>query len=198
VYLEKMSKNMAQPTEPEAKAFFEQNRAQYATPETIHLSHILVKTEKEAKAALDKIKKGEKFADVAKQVSICPSKGKGGDLDWLPRGSLLPEIEEVAFSMQNGQIQGPVKSKFGYHILLVEDKKPAQEISFEEVKDRVLEQLQYQRQQEQYEKLADTLRKKMNVQITADTAPAPAQTMPASGQPAGPPAGPAPAPGPKN
>jgi peptidyl-prolyl cis-trans isomerase C len=159
------------------------------------LHHILLKTEAEAKKALDRVKKGEKFGDVATQVSICPSKAKGGNLDWLPKGSLVKEIEDVAFTMKNGEIKGPVQSKFGYHILLLEDKKPAQESSYDQVKDYIIEQLKFQKQQEQYEKLAESLRKKMNVQVmmapAASNDPgAPQQPATAAPAPAGPARGP--------
>ncbi len=165
LYLDQMSKDLPAPTEAEAKENYEKNKAQYATPESIHLHHILVATEKESKDVLDRLKKGEKFADVATQVSICPSKVKGGNLDWLPRGSLVPEIEEVAFSMKDGQVTGPVKSKFGYHVLLLQEKKAPQENSFDQVKEYIIEQVRFQKQQEHYEKLADTLKKQMKVQV---------------------------------
>jgi peptidyl-prolyl cis-trans isomerase C len=176
--LDKMTKNVPEPTEADAKKYFEQNKTEFSTPESIKLHHILVENEKEAKDVLARLKKGEKFADLASQVSICPSKAKGGDLDWMPKGSLVPEIEEVAFKMKKGQIEGPVKSKFGYHILYLEDSKPAEEASFDQVKDYILEQIKYQKQQEQYEKVADSLRKKMNVQILLpeDTAKPPTAT----------------------
>jgi peptidyl-prolyl cis-trans isomerase C len=165
IYLDRMGKDLPVPSGQDASQYFEKFKDQFTTPESVHLRHILVNTEKEAKSVLERLKKGEKFADIAGQVSICPSKAKGGDLDWLPRGSLVPEIEDVAFSIKNGQITGPVKSKFGYHILLVEDKKPAQEGSFDMAKDYIFEQLKFQAQQDNYEKLTDSLRKKMNVQI---------------------------------
>lgn len=163
--LDKLTKDTPAPTEADAKKYFEQNKTEFSTPESIKLHHILLENEKDAKQVLARLKKGEKFADVASQVSICPSKTNGGDLGWMPKGSLVPEIEEVAFKMNKGQIEGPIKSKFGYHILYLEDKKPAEEASFDQVKDYIIEQLKYQKQQEQYEKIADSLRKKMNVQI---------------------------------
>ncbi|MGA8831621.1 MAG: peptidylprolyl isomerase [Desulfomonilaceae bacterium] len=178
--LDKSTKNTPAPTEADAKKYFEQNKTEFSTPESVKLHHILLDNEKDAKQVLARLKKGEKFADVASQVSICPSKTNGGDLGWMPKGSLVPEIEEVAFQMKKGQIEGPVKTKFGYHILYLEDKKPAEEASFDQVKDYIIEQLKYQKQQEQYEKLADSLRKKMNVQILLpNDAPKPDGTAPA-------------------
>ena len=71
----------------------------------------------------------------------------------------------TAFTMKNDQITGPVKTKFGYHVLLMHDKRPARENSFDQVKDLIIEQIKFLRQQEQYEKIAENLRKKYNVQI---------------------------------
>ena len=183
LYLEKVTKGMPIPGEADARAFYDKNKSQYVTPESVHLHHILVKTEKEAKDALARLKKGEKFADIASTVSICPSRVQGGDLKWLPKGSLVKEIEDIAFVTKTGEIKGPVKTKFGYHVLLVEEKKPAQESSFDQVKDYIIEQMKFQKQQEQYEKMAEELRKKMNVQVTQEPPMVP-------GTPAGPKAGP--------
>jgi peptidyl-prolyl cis-trans isomerase C len=187
VYLDKVTKNLPTPTEAEAKAYYEKNREQFVIPESVLLRHVLVKTEKEAKEVLDRLKKGEKFGDIANQVSICPSRAKGGSLDWLPKGTLVKEIEDEAFAMKNGQISGPIKSRFGYHVLLLEDKRAPQETSFEQVKDSIIERLKFEGQQEQYEKLAADLRKKMNVQVTQPTGDK--ATVPPA-LPAGPTAGP--------
>ena len=185
--LDKMTKESPAPSEEDGKKYFEQNKAEFSTPESIKLHHVLVENEKEAKDVLARLKKGEKFAEIATQISICPSKAKGGDLDWMPKGSLVPEIEEVAFKMKKGQVEGPVKSKFGYHILFLEDSKPAEEASFDQVKEYIIEQLKYQKQQEQYEKIADSLRKKMNVQILLPIEdPKPAESAPVGGPKANP------------
>jgi parvulin-like peptidyl-prolyl isomerase len=85
-------------------------------PNKVHCAHILVKTEKEAKAALERLKKGEKFANIAK-VSLCPSKKRGGDLGTFGRGRMVKEFEEAAFALQKGQVSPIVKTKFGYHII---------------------------------------------------------------------------------
>jgi parvulin-like peptidyl-prolyl isomerase len=86
-------------------------------PNRIHCAHILVKTEKEANTVLEQLKKGEKFANIAKQVSLCPSKKRGGDLGTFSRGKMVKEFEKAAFTLQKGQISPIVKTKFGYHII---------------------------------------------------------------------------------
>lgn len=86
-------------------------------PDKIHCAHILVKTEKEATAIVERLKKGEKFANIAKGVSLCPSKKRGGDLGSFGRGKMVKEFEKAAFALQKGQISPIVKTKFGYHIV---------------------------------------------------------------------------------
>jgi peptidyl-prolyl cis-trans isomerase C len=79
--------------------------------------HILVKTEKEANTVLELLKKGKKFANIAKEVSLCPSGKRGGDLGTFGRGKMVKEFEKAAFALQKGQISPIVKTKFGYHII---------------------------------------------------------------------------------
>jgi len=83
----------------------------------VHCAHILVKTEKEVNLILDRIKKGDKFSAIAKEVSICPSKKRGGDLGTFGRGQMVKEFENAAFALEKGQISGIVKTQFGYHII---------------------------------------------------------------------------------
>jgi peptidyl-prolyl cis-trans isomerase C len=83
----------------------------------VHCAHILVKTEKEVNQVLERLKKGEKFSAIAKDVSICPSKKRGGDLGTFGRGQMVKEFETAAFALDKGQISGIVKTQFGYHII---------------------------------------------------------------------------------
>ena len=86
-------------------------------PDKVHCAHILVKTEQEAKTVLERLNKGEKFANIAKEVSLCPSGKRGGDLGTFTRGKMVKEFETCAFTLQKGQISPSVKTKFGYHII---------------------------------------------------------------------------------
>jgi len=83
----------------------------------VHCAHILVKTEKEVNTILKRLKKGEKFSKIAKDVSLCPSKKRGGDLGTFGRGQMVKEFEKAAFALQKGEISGMVKTQFGYHII---------------------------------------------------------------------------------
>jgi len=86
----------------------------------VNASHILVKTEQEALACLTYLKT-RSFEDLAKERSICPSGKKGGSLGWFGRGMMIKEFENAAFAGKKGQIIGPVKTQFGYHIIRIDD-----------------------------------------------------------------------------
>jgi parvulin-like peptidyl-prolyl isomerase len=86
-------------------------------PDHVHCAHILVKTEQEAKTILERLNKGEKFANIAKQVSLCPSGKHGGDLGTFGRGKMVKEFETAAFKLNKGETSPIVKTKFGYHII---------------------------------------------------------------------------------
>ena len=86
-------------------------------PNKVHCAHILVKTEAEVNTVLERLKKGEKFANIARGLSLCPSKKEGGDLGTFSRGKMVKEFEKTAFELKKGQISPVVKTKFGYHII---------------------------------------------------------------------------------
>lgn len=102
-------------SKPEAKPKAEASR--------IHARHILVKTENEAKALVEKLKSGADFVELAKKNSIGPSGPQGGDLGFFGRGQMVPEFEEAAFALAPGQVSDPVKTQFGWHVILVEEAK---------------------------------------------------------------------------
>jgi len=84
-------------------------------------SHILVKTEEQAKELLRKLNLGESFEKLAQEFSQCPSRKRGGSLGEFGRGQMVREFEKAVFSAKKGQIIGPIKTQFGWHIIKVED-----------------------------------------------------------------------------
>ena len=86
-------------------------------PDKVLCAHILVKTEPEAKIVLERLNKGEKFSNVAREVSVCPSGKRGGDLGTFTRGKMVRQFEVAAFALQKGQTSSVVRTKFGYHVI---------------------------------------------------------------------------------
>jgi peptidyl-prolyl cis-trans isomerase C len=111
---------------------------QMAGEQEVRARHILVATEDEAKAVLAELKKGKAFADLAKEKSKDPSaKENGGDLGYFTKDQMVPEFAEVAFKLEKGKISEPVKSQFGWHIILVEDKRTKPIPPFDQVKAQI-------------------------------------------------------------
>lgn len=121
-----------------------------ASEQEVRARHILIrvadqtdeKASKEAegkiKAIIDRINKGEDFAKLASELTEDPSgKQNGGDLDYFTKEQMVPEFSTIAFQLDKGQISGPIKTQFGWHVLKVEDKRSRQPPEFEKVKDQV-------------------------------------------------------------
>ncbi len=89
----------------------------------VKASHILVKTEEEAKKLYDEIKNGKPFAEAASEYSLCPSGYSGGDLGYFGRGMMVKPFEDAAFDMEIGEISQPVQTQFGWHLIQLTDKK---------------------------------------------------------------------------
>lgn len=120
-------------TDDVLRARYEKNSAQYPTKEEIRARHILVKTEDEANDLIKRLVAGADFAKLATENSTGPSKTRGGDLDYIGRGQMVPQFEEAAFALAKGEFtQKPVRSPFGWHVIKVEDKRQSKPPSFEE------------------------------------------------------------------
>ncbi len=100
--------------------------------EQVRARHILLETEGEAKEVLERLKGGEDFAALAKELSQDPAtKEKGGDLGWFPRGLMVPEFDEVAFALQPGEVSDVVQTPYGFHIIKVEERDEDRELEEE-------------------------------------------------------------------
>ncbi len=129
-------------TEEEMKTFFEQNKDTFGVEEQVKASHILVDSEAKAKEVKDKLAAGGDFAALAKEYSIdTGSSQQGGELGLFPRDTMVKEFEDTAFSMQPGTISEPVQTKYGYHIIKVEEKIEEKPAVYDENKEQIKETL---------------------------------------------------------
>ncbi len=206
-----------EPSEQDAKDYYNTNIKRYIEPEQVKASHILlsykeaddaaVKKEKLAKCKKlmgDAKKKSTDFAELAKANSEGPTAPRGGDLGFFPRGRMVPAFEEVAFKARPGQLLGPVETQFGCHVIKVIEKKKERQRPFDEVKASVVATLKAIKKSEHTRTLLNELRRGAQVKVLDPSLkyqvpPEPTRTAQPAAAPAGPakPAVPAPKPAPK-
>jgi len=153
-------------TGQQIERYYNDNIQQFSTPEQVHAEHILLKTDgkddaavkKEAESILAQARGGANFEDLAKKYSEDDaSKAKGGDLDYFGRGQMVKEFDDAAFAAKPGDIVGPVKTQFGYHIIKVLDHRQAQTKPLAEVRSQIEDQLKFEQAQDQAQKAADSI-----------------------------------------
>lgn len=157
----------------ELRSWYDAHKSDFTQEEQVRARHILVmvndqrsdeQARQRAAEAKQRIAGGADFAAVAREVSEDPgSKDNGGDLSYFGRNRMVKEFEDAAFGARPGQLVGPVKSSFGYHVLEVTDQRPGGVRSFEEVKEQIRARLTAERARELAEsrakELADRLAK---------------------------------------
>lgn len=150
--------------ENEIKEYFEQNTEYFNEPEQVTARHILVDTEEKAINIWSEINKGLPFDEAARKYSSCPSSAQGGSLGSFGRGMMVPEFEEAAFDIAVGEVSAPVKTQFGYHLILVDAKHEPQSKSFDEVKDMIGGHLLQEKQNYSYMNFVDSLKAKYSIE----------------------------------
>jgi foldase protein PrsA len=172
-------------SDADIKAYLDKNHATLDTPEQVRARHILVADLATAEKVEAQLKAGAKFEDMAAKYSTDPSsKIKGGELGFFSKGQMVPAFQDAAFSQPLNVVGPPVKSPFGYHIIEVEEKKPAQIATLASAHDKIKALLTQQQDQQQIPQFLSSLRAKANIQISDDklkdalppAAPAPAST----------------------
>jgi peptidyl-prolyl cis-trans isomerase C len=187
-WMEEQIGDKASVPEAEVKKFYEDNKKEFEHPELVRASHILIRTpedadektvaekKKAAEAALDRVTtKKEDFTAVAKEVSEEPgAKESGGDLDFFPKDRMVPEFANAAFAMDKGEIsKEPVRTKFGWHVIKVTDRKAAGSMPFEEAKKQVTAYLEGAKRREAVRGVIDGLRSDAEVENKLPAAPKP-------------------------
>jgi peptidyl-prolyl cis-trans isomerase C len=150
---EKAIANVKSVTEDDIVKFYNENQDKFSSGEVVNASHILVDSEEKALEIYEKITNGSTtFADAAKEYSSCPSKENGGSLGEFTRGQMVPEFDEAVFSMEVGEItKTPVKTQFGYHLIMLNSKNESTVAELSEVKENIRAYLENERQRQAYE-----------------------------------------------
>lgn len=136
--IKKLMEGKVTVTDEDIDNYFKENKETFNQEEQVKASHILVETEETAKEVKEKLSAGEDFAKLAKEYSTDEgTKEQGGDLGYFGKGQMVEEFENTAFALKTGEISNPVKSKFGYHIIKLEDKQEAKAANLEDSKDEI-------------------------------------------------------------
>ena len=146
-------------TEDDVRGYYDAHKDEMMEEETVNASHILVDSEEKATELLAAINTGEiTFEDAARENSSCPSSQQGGNLGDFGRGQMVPEFDAACFDMAEGEVRGPVKTQFGYHLIRLNKKNEAQALSYNDVRAQLYEQLTRERQQAAYQSKINQLK----------------------------------------
>ena len=156
--------NSVRVSDEDLKEYYESHKDSFKVQPTFTASHILVESEDLAKEIKEKIDNDGDFAQLAKEYSTCPSKGQGGDLGTFQQGQMVKEFENALIENEIGDIVGPVKTQFGYHIINIKDKTEGKVKSFEEAKNEVKQTLLQLKQQQAYIDVTDRLQKEYKIE----------------------------------
>ena len=152
----------------EVLEYYEQNKDSFTEKEQVHLYNILLETEEEAQDVMEQLKAGGDFSEIAIEKSIGPSATQGGDLGYLTKGTIIPEIEEVVFALELEELSEVIKTDFGFHILKITEKKPETVRTLEEAKEEIIQTLLPTKQTEAFENLLEELKSKVEIEINEE------------------------------
>ncbi|AXH08839.1 peptidylprolyl isomerase [Malaciobacter halophilus] len=157
-------------TEKEQKDYYNTNKSRFKTPATLEARHILLKTEADAKKAIEKLNKAknkkETFVKLAGEMSKGPTASKGGYLGKFPENRMVPEFSAGAKALNVGEYsKKPVKTQFGYHVIFLESKEPAKTLEYAKVQKKIEEFLLQDKFRKSISDTAKRLKKQAKIVI---------------------------------
>ncbi|MFW5786996.1 MAG: peptidylprolyl isomerase [Halanaerobiales bacterium] len=152
-------------SDEEAEEYYEENKDQYEHDEQVEASHILLEDEEKAEELISELDEGASFGEMAKEHSTGPSAENEGELGYFSRGDMVPDFEDAAFELDVGEItEEPVETEHGFHIIKVTDKRDAGTTSFEDAKEDIKQQIQGERQQDEWEQFVENLKEDAEIE----------------------------------
>ncbi len=150
-YLKRQAAREPQVTEEQVKSYYHDHKDEFTPPEQIKARHILVKTEAKAKEILKELEEGADFAGLAAKYSIDPAASEGGQFElpghgkWLPKGTFEASFEHELYKIPEGEIGGPIKTQFGWHVLKVDGKRRPQPPDYLQLRSGIKRKLEQER-----------------------------------------------------
>jgi parvulin-like peptidyl-prolyl isomerase len=154
-------------TDGEIEEYYNARKADFMLPERVEAAMIVVKTEAEAKDLRNRLWRGEKFEDLAKQHSLSPEGAKGGNLGVFARGA-MPPLFEICFTLREGSLSQEIPSSFGFHIFKTLKRYAARERPLAEVGAEIETILLEQRRRKAEKEFMETLRSKATITVNRD------------------------------
>jgi peptidyl-prolyl cis-trans isomerase C len=151
--------------EEEVAAHYQEHREDFDRPEQVRARQIVLSTEAEGQRILGLLRQGEPFAEMARQHSLSPDGEQGGDLGFFARGEMPPEFDAVVFSLPVGRLSDLVKSEYGYHIFLVEERRKAMRLGLDSVKDEIRAELRAEKEDQAYQEWLRKLRVQAVIEV---------------------------------
>jgi parvulin-like peptidyl-prolyl isomerase len=167
-----------QVTDDEVEIHYKANRRLYASERRIRALQIVVRDRDLAEKTLKRLKAGEDFDKVAREVSIGPEAAKGGDLGFFERGVMPEAIDRVVFSLPVGKLSGVVQSPYGFHIFKVLGREEGGSRKFAEARERVIADLRKIKEAEAYERWLDGLKERASIIVNRPLPGGPAPARP--------------------
>jgi parvulin-like peptidyl-prolyl isomerase len=159
----------AQVSEAELKEYYDKNLSKFKQPETMRLRLITTKNEKKSKDILAKLKDGDDFGELAYNLSEDDYRVKSGDIGYVHKGRMLPEIEAAASKLKVGEMSGPFSADDKWYIIKLEDKKPENLMPFEGAKVKLKKELEAERAKELQKKWMEELKAKAKIEVLLKT-----------------------------
>ena len=169
--LQSVCKDIPEPSRESIAEYYEENKEQFRTPEQIRVAHIVkyINWQTDEKSACDAIKQareevnnGIAFELLVDKYTDCPD--SGGDLGYITKGQMVEEFEDVVFKLGSGEVSDVFRTRFGFHIAKLYDRKPAVLLSTEEVKGRIAEELKEQVRRKAVDEFVDKLKDKAKIE----------------------------------
>ncbi len=155
-------------TEEEIVEFYGTNNDKYMMPEIMRVSHILVPSREEAENILKELSEGAVFEDMARAKSVDPTAQRAGDIGYFPKGQLMPEFENACAVLDVDEISGVVKTKLGYHVIKLTDRREPELRPLEQVREDIKSRLRTIERRRIFNKLLDRLRNETTVKINEE------------------------------
>lgn len=151
--------------EQEITGYYRQNREEFERPAQVRARQIVVAGEDEGKKLLAQLKQGKNFAELARQFSLSPDAEQGGDLGFFGRGEMPAEFDAVVFTLPVGKVSELVRSEYGFHLFVVEERRDAVRLSLAQVRDEIRQRLTAEKEEQAFRQWLDAQRGKAKIDV---------------------------------